>query len=109
MKYLKYFNESALSEDVMQDLNDICLELTDVGFKVDIYNEDDHKDVIIFKPNHGLFKYKEVKDVVERIKDYIKDQNYSIEIEKVNKTGDPYVPNMDKGIDTLFINLQQIK
>lgn len=102
---------SPLSDDILQDLKDILLELTDVGFRIDINNNYPypHKDILVFKPKNELFKYKEVMDVVERIKYFMKDKGYSIEVEKTNKDDNPYIPNRDKGIKTLFISIEEMR
>jgi hypothetical protein len=41
MKYLKGFNESISSNEVIENLKDICRDLEDMNFEVDVwYNED---------------------------------------------------------------------
>lgn len=50
MKYLIKFNESKLIEDT---INDICLELSDLGFYSDINGR--KLDSVIIQPGHGSF------------------------------------------------------
>jgi|ERR1035437_7837117 hypothetical protein len=98
MKYLKRFNEDRKvgslkktglgpmstkdMDDKVDNIKDICLELTDEGFVCDITRIDTQIEIIIHKTNVKLgdalyasalkeFRYEEVKEVVERIKDYV--------------------------------------
>lgn len=65
MRHLKKYNESK-EELTLQDIRDICLELQDEGFKIEI----EYYYVKISNPNKK-FKYDEVKDVMLRLKDYL--------------------------------------
>ncbi len=86
MKYLKYF-ESNSFDVLKEDIKDICLELTDIGYSIKI----DHDNIFtnygdtpfgIFSigKNNGdhystdpelYFDYKDVKETIERLKEYL--------------------------------------
>lgn len=75
-------NES-LPKDIEQDLKDICLELRDIGFNTYIYyhNNQHILQITYKKPNTEgdfRFEYKEVEEVVERIKDYMSSKEYRV-------------------------------
>lgn len=81
-----------LPNNIKQDIRDICLEAEDNGFRINcesgITNYDSSIDrickikkftCIYFrkkKYNH-FFKYKEIQDVMERIRDYLKSEGYN--------------------------------
>ena len=82
MRYLKKFNESHLDTDLINTINDICIELTDLGF----YNvsgiSGNSKDLrirlesmggasIIRFRKVGGFYFSEVSEFLYRIKDVI--------------------------------------
>ena len=128
MKYLRSFNE-AISNDIIEYLRDICLELTDVGFTIRIGCEDLHSSGRVCRkvPGHQdqlhsvftnhcgrdlqleiskeskrwihagsvegvgcylYFDYQDIEDVVERIRDYMESEGYSINIDKKTSTVD---------------------
>lgn len=72
MKYLRLFE----SNGIIEDLKDICLELSDMGIEVKIgrMNHVSKGIIVIGKPNKDdgeCFYYKDVREVIERIKDYL--------------------------------------
>ena len=67
MRYLKRFNESS-SDEVIENLKDICLELTDNGF---FYYLNPKSPIEIEIRKGKVFKWSEIADVVERLKDYL--------------------------------------
>ena len=82
MKHIKTFNEivviKSVSDDMIEDIKDICQELKDDGFYVNVYQLD--QCVLITKRkllNNGSsyhlveFNYNDVSEVIERLKDYI--------------------------------------
>lgn len=110
MKHIKPYDETYfnidLPKDVLSDLKDICLELSDSGFQIDIdkkgaadpcnpFDRPKYSNVWIYltykearkRENRQegedysfTFTYKEIEEVVERIKDYIQSKGYQIEI-----------------------------
>ncbi len=84
MKYLKTF-ESHIDNELINNINDICLELTDMGF----YSSDEggrKLNSVSILPAHGFFKdkasliiinhnnefhFNEIKDCIYRIKDIV--------------------------------------
>jgi len=92
MKYLKKYKlfESYFNEDIIVELNDILLELTDLGYFVDlsvlcwleikgtgVFNPDKIRVFIggIAKSN---FTYDDVKEVFERMTDYMESEDFTI-------------------------------
>lgn len=75
MKYLKTFEKFNSNDDkirILEDLKDICLELTDVGYDVDINIHSvniDHK---------RAFFINEISEVLDRIKDYMEEKGYRV-------------------------------
>jgi len=76
MKYLKYFEGH--SDDLLQDVRDICLELDDIGFRVIMYKDNQVDDIIKvsiakYSEDNGFisFNISEVSDVVDRVKMYL--------------------------------------
>src|ERR1035437_509314 len=91
MKHLKRFNERGTSE-MLEDIRDICQELKDDGFYINIFQLDNYilikldNYILISKrlfTNHGSylgnFDYKDVSEVIERLKDYLGDRFLKIE------------------------------
>ena len=87
MKYLKKYKlfESYFNEDIIHELNDILLELTDLGYFVDL-TEMKGSGVLnpakirvfiggIAKSN---FVYDDVKEVFERMTDYMESEDFTI-------------------------------
>ena len=87
MKYLKNYKlfESYFNEDIIHELNDILLELTDLGYFVDltemkgsgILNPDKIR-VFIGGIAGSNFVYDDVKEVFERMTDYMESEDFTI-------------------------------
>jgi len=87
MKYLKKFNESKY-DDMISDLKDICLELSDSGFTIEfqhgyisshlyISKPSGHSDLPIngISPNYyKAFDVKEIDEILKRIEEYLGDK-----------------------------------
>jgi len=75
MKYLRKYNESYIN---IEDIKDICLELTDLGIVISISSTDAYrnKNVIYFHNYniHNGMKWNDVKDCLLRLKDYLGDK-----------------------------------
>lgn len=93
MKYLKHIFEShkgtinslrgnaVLPEEIIHELRDICLELQDEGFHVQVENLDtpnymNYKHAIIYITKKSPFAFNKIKEVVERIVDYMNSMGY---------------------------------
>ena len=77
MKYLKSYNESiSISPDIIQELKDICLELTDKHFSINIVPMGSSYELYISCENFNFFYYNEVSEVIDRIKYFLKSQGY---------------------------------
>lgn len=90
MRHLKRFNESS-SDEVIENLKDICRELEDIFFKVNIsYNRGDEYEIDIsqdtrpnwWSSNHEtrndeMFLYGSVEDHFEN---YMKDLGYKMKV-----------------------------
>ena len=87
MKYLKKYKlfESSFNEDIIDELNDILLELSDLGYFVDlreikgtgVLNPDKIK-VFIGGIADSNFAYDDVKEVFERMTDYMESEGFTI-------------------------------
>lgn len=87
MKYLKNYKlfESYFNEDIINELDDILLELKDLGYFVDIT---EIKGSGVFNPAKirvfigGIagsnFAYDDVKEVFERMTDYMESEDFAI-------------------------------
>jgi hypothetical protein len=87
MKYLKKYKlfESYFNEDIINELDDILLELKDLGYFVDIT---EMKGSGVFNPAKirvfigGIaksnFVYNDVKEVFERMTDYMESEDFTI-------------------------------
>lgn len=82
-----------IPNDIKEDLKDICLDITDVGFKIDFqlrfenkiidptFNNINHVLEISYNMNyHGSFWFKDIEEVVQRIKDYFDDNYRGVQI-----------------------------
>ena len=87
MKYLKKYKlfESYFNEDIIAELNDILLELTDLGYFVDLretkgtnHLNPDKIRVFIGGIAKSNFAYDDVKEVFERMTDYMESENFTI-------------------------------
>ena len=82
MKYLKIF-ENFSEDEIKSTLKDLCLDLTDEGFKIKFYIKPNTASALsnymyIYKENFGkYFTFSEVIDVVLNIKDYLDDKYVS--------------------------------
>jgi len=83
MKLIKSFEEFSngiqlciIPDSVVENIKDICLELQDDGFNVIIDPTICH----IYSTNG--FKYDQVSEVIERVKDYISSEGYNITVYK---------------------------
>lgn len=86
MNHLKTFNSKLFTEEIIQDLKDICLELQDEGFVVGGIEQ---FVIDITKPKGryaggGFFTFKSVSDVILRIIDYVSE--YGITFRILSKT-----------------------
>ena len=87
MKYLKKYKlfESYFNEDIIAELNDILLELSDLGYFVDLreikgtnHLNPDKIRVFIGGIAKSNFTYDEVKEVFERMTDYMESEDFTI-------------------------------
>lgn len=91
MKHLKSYNESILYDNIRSNLEDICQELKDGGFGVYItYNSSVEQtsliiaklDITTFRDagdfNYSPFKFADIEETVERIKEYMKSEGYEV-------------------------------
>lgn len=106
MNHLKSFNENILTDKQLSDLEDICLELKDIGYSVYILQRGESYLVKIYKigrqPDETYsriflrttyYKWSEIKDTVERIMYYVKLQGLNFECEedsRLHLTGKVY-------------------
>lgn len=90
-KYLsKFIGDQKSMDDVKKDIEDICLELSDVGFTCKVYSAfccfgEYTKSYFTININRLTtnysaipFHYYEIEEVVDRMKDYMEDFNYTI-------------------------------
>ena len=107
MKYLKKYNESVISKDVIKD---ICLELEDLGMRVQLYacseklsiNPEDYDCISIHcYINKYPIEWENIKDTVLRLKNYLGDKFISFYYE----SGVRYihVDNLDENTDINLI------
>ena len=93
MKHLKKYNEVALYDNIRSNLEDICQELKDDGFAVYItYNNSVEKtslvitriDITAFRDTgeflYTPFKFTDIEETVERVKEYMKSEGYETNI-----------------------------
>ena len=97
----------SVSDNIIEDCKDILLELSDVGFKVEVrYSKPDlhiiypQIDYILVKINNNKnFTYKDIKEYIERLKDYLGSDGWIVDKyrfepgEWVNNRGEPmFIP-----------------
>lgn len=85
-KIFESFSGQSIDSPVIDDIKDICLELSDDGFNIDIddnptilYKYQQNYDIIsivIQRNDGGRFYYKDAKEVVDRLEDYLGDRMY---------------------------------
>lgn len=109
MKYLKRFNERGTNE-MLEDIRDICQELKDDGFYINIFQLDNY--ILISKrlfTKHGSylgnFDYKDVSEVIERLKDYLGDRFLKIEAQIPAKYAQLNI-NPEAVVDSQFTHSQ---
>jgi hypothetical protein len=101
MRYLKSFNESSTISEIVENILDICLELTDEGFGVNVENQTLKQKrqgilvgpirikmqkkvtrLVVGRTVHEeeipilKYHYSDVKEVVMRIIEYVKSEKY---------------------------------
>ena len=94
MKYLKSYKLfESISADIKSDIEDMLLELTDyqieynvkaVKYYKDGINGEDCLSVYIKDNQDRFFSLEDIMDVLLRIKDYLKDSDYSIDLGILN-------------------------
>ncbi len=70
MKYIKKFNENSSDINFIMDIEDILLELTDIGFEYSIHDEYVAFLSIKITKNREKFKLGEIFDVIIRLRDF---------------------------------------
>jgi len=80
MKHLRKFNESIdpiqaaidKGDGIRETLSDICLDLTDIGYEIEFpFRGHTTSTLDITRVNNSTFWYSEVKEVVDRIEQYL--------------------------------------
>lgn len=130
MKYLKTYEnifnrligkKPSLSKEIIQDIRDICLELQDNGFRVFTnqlgFNrlgnrEGFYPNIEIFKTRTSAhlssstitFEYKDIEEVVERLKDYMKQHRCIIKVDKIYRNVSKHSKKLIQ-VKLIFINL----
>ncbi len=67
-------------KNVVDDVKDICLELEDIGFTVNSnYQMSNKTRCLNISKDGNVFKYTEIEDVVDRLKNYLGDKIKSVE------------------------------
>jgi len=97
MKYLRLFE----SNGIIEDIKDICLELEDIGLDIEVgrtIRSDDTSisSIVICRPakdSGDCFDYKDVREVIERIKEYLGDRIHYVMVGSVNSDEDYYTWN----------------
>ena len=81
MNYLKKFNESKFMVD-SNDLNDILIELSDIGYKYSIqttyWSDKGNRIAVTLYPKEtskSLY-YEDLGEYIERLQDYLKSEGY---------------------------------
>lgn len=117
MKHLKHIFESTHKE-IKQDLEDICLELSDQGYSVNINTEIEQQFagrsrnfIVIIEKHPFIINYKDIKDCVKRMEYYMKlngyyKRHYYVTNIESNREMGPHTPDPP---DRLKYVLRQIK
>ena len=88
MKYIHYIRES-IDDNIKLDIKDIAIELVDYGFDYETkdckYYKDGEHDYECFAieikdSKERFFRLEDLSEVLLRIRDYVKNTNYSIDI-----------------------------
>lgn len=82
-----YVLQYTMKNEIELDIKDICLEINDDGFETKrcrryINDIGVYPSITIKKHDERAFDYKEVEDVVERIKEYLSYHGYYTEVIK---------------------------
>ena len=108
MKHLKPFKESKVKGNIYKDLIDICLELNDEGFDTNVQRWE--KYIVIKRKNLAKFKYSDISEVVERMRDYM---NQSLDCETlIYYTGMKIPvsnPSLDDDVSQIGLNFVGVK
>jgi hypothetical protein len=69
-------------QETGEDIRDICIELEDEGYEIFFGSGNGYHSLFIVyksdKHGYGVFYYKEVEEVIERLKDYLGDRLFKI-------------------------------
>jgi len=91
MKYLKSIRNigfKPMNKDIIENISDILLELKDIGFDYNLHLLESNIEIFKFyEHDYDNFKYDEIGDTIERIKDYMIKNGYSTKIEKKYRYG----------------------
>lgn len=97
MRYLKSYKifESYFNSSFIEDIKDMTLELSDEDFEVFVhevdytspYKSDSIKAIAVDIKPSVMFRWSDIKDVIERIEEYCwrKDEGYDIDVEVVSE------------------------
>ena len=92
LKTYKVFESSSEDSDIVLDIRDILFELDDYdGIEYHVKNINYYKDDKPYKPypsirveikdnKYGFFRLEDIMDVLLRLKDYLKETNYDIDM-----------------------------
>ena len=97
MKYLKRYNEAVFVDKspMKSDIEDILLELNDEGFEtfVQISLEGKNELCRVEVRKESEFDYPQIEETIERVKDYMTDENFYIESFSHVLHGNIYTPD----------------
>ena len=79
MKHLQKFNESGISPEIIETIQDVVLEAQDDGFDVHVQHWTGCDSVTIHFRKFKKFQLKELEDVIFRIKDVVKPKSIKID------------------------------
>lgn len=86
MKYIKKYNESMNDININSDIKDICAELKDEGYDIEVIN--DGKEINLYIGNNGdtIEEDPLILEVINRVIEYMLNlkYNYKIELELRN-------------------------
>ena len=79
MKYLKHIFEST-DKEILQDLKDICLELEDIGYWIDIEKGTESRIMFVvnIRKRPDFIVYRDIEDCIERMKYYMSLEGYKM-------------------------------
>ena len=93
MKHLKKYKLFESFNENINELNDILLELTDLGYSVDIQEMKENIRVFVGHLSKS-FTYDDVKEVFERMIDYMESEDFNILNMFYSTTEDPASHNL---------------